>query len=470
MQSRVLCLKLHKEQLKPNKALTLATIGECFLQFTPRLQWREDEGGLWYFLDIASTSHFFEGEDALLSRVLTLSRELGLRTQGSAIADTPAGAQAFSQSGASVIVPAGEERTQLLKLPLQLLTQLEGLKPWTKPNAVENLITFLLTLGFRRTGDLAHFTLASFQERWGETGESLWRKLNGKDQQVISPLLPIEPLTYYTHLDFPISLVSLLLHQSQKSLDFLFARLAGRRLFARRLVINLRCEYNNGASHRIEIEPNTPSRDQDLFLALIEKRLSEIDFENPIRDFEIEIIPCPEKVQQFDFFEPRNSDQNKMQTLFSLLAQSALKPGFYQIENAIEPERGWKIVSEPKAQTDDGAVQKKALRGRSSEDSVSTKFNPNAISPKPAYGESVMSAPRPTRLLNKPLLLELDELQSMKILSHNPVERLESGWWDDNRAGPMRRDYYFAISGDGQCLWIYQDLLTSDYFLHGYFD
>jgi protein ImuB len=464
---------LHKDQLKRSKILSPAAIGECFLQFTPRLQWREDESGILYFLDIASTSHLFQGEGALLKRVLGLARELGLRVQGSAIADTPAGAQAFSQ-GQIPGCAEGEELAYLRQLPLQLLAQLEGLKPWARSTSIENLITFLLTLGFKTAGDLAHFTLASFQERWGETGEILWQRLNGKDQQVISPLIPVEPLSDYTHLDFPISLVSLLLHQSQKSLDFLFARLAGRRLFARRLVLNLRCEYNSSgnAAHRIEIEPNTPSRDQDLFITLIEKRLSELNLENPIRDFEIEIVPCPEKIQQFDFFEPRNSEHNKMQTLFSLLTQSSLKPGFYQIQNAIEPERGWTIVAEPKKEIADAnqPVTKGIKRLNRKSKLEESPFNANSIALKPAYGQAVMSAPRPTRLLVKPLPLSLEELQSMKILSHNPVERLESGWWDDGRAGPLRRDYYFAISGDGQCLWIYQDLLNSEYFLHGYFD
>lgn len=89
-----------------------------------------------------------------------------------------------------------------------------------------------------------------------------------------------------------------------------------------------------------------------------------------------------------------------------------------------------------------------------------------AIAPQPHYGAMVMQAPRPTRLLQKPLLLTVADLQRLKILSANPIERLEDAWWETD----TRRDYYFAIGSDGQCLWVYQDLRTGEHYLHGYFD
>src|SRR5690606_37767053 len=137
-------------------------------------------------------------------------------------------------------------------------------------------------------------------ERWGETGALIWKRIHAKDRQVVSPLVPTDPLEDYVHLDFPVSLVSLLLHQVQKSIAFLFARLQGRRLIAQRLTLILHCEYSN-ARHKIEIEPVTPSRDRSLFLTLIENRLNDLDLENPIRDFEIQVTPVPEKSQQLDF-------------------------------------------------------------------------------------------------------------------------------------------------------------------------
>jgi protein ImuB len=45
-------------------------------------------------------------------------------------------------------------------------------------------------------------------------------------------------------------------------------------------------------------------------------------------------------------------------------------------------------------------------------------------------------------------------------------ERLETGWWD----GPLQRRDYFRIELEsGEWLWIYHDLRSHDWWLHGRF-
>ena len=51
------------------------------------------------------------------------------------------------------------------------------------------------------------------------------------------------------------------------------------------------------------------------------------------------------------------------------------------------------------------------------------------------------------------------------LLEHGP-ERIESGWWD---GGDVRRDYYRASNPRGAMLWVYQDLRSQDWYLHGVF-
>ena len=411
------------------------------------------------FIDIASTSHLFQGEEEVMRAARLLAQDLGFGATA-AIADTPAGAQAFATAHPGTILPMGEERERLRDLSLPLLLHVEGLEAWARPTQIEAILTFFLMLGFRTAGDLARLTLSSFQERWGETGALFWKRINAFDQQVISPLLPSEELEDYIHLDFPISLASLLQHHTDKSLDYLFARLSGRRLFARKLVVTLHAEYSN-VKTKIEIEPNVPCRDQALFATLLENKLGSLDLENPIRDFEVHIVPCPEKATQLDFFEPRTSDSDRLQTLMSLLLQSSIKPGFYEIEPHIMPERAWRIVAETKQKY---STHHKQIH------MTSPTYPQLAIAPAPQYGESVMQAPRPTRILKQPRALTIEDLAGLNVLSHHPIERLENAWWDDTKDGFADRDYYFAISSQGQCMWIYQDLQSDEYFLHGYFD
>jgi protein ImuB len=46
-------------------------------------------------------------------------------------------------------------------------------------------------------------------------------------------------------------------------------------------------------------------------------------------------------------------------------------------------------------------------------------------------------------------------------------ERLESGWW---RGPSVRRDYYRIETEDGQWWWVYRDLNSTAWFVHGHFD
>lgn len=45
-------------------------------------------------------------------------------------------------------------------------------------------------------------------------------------------------------------------------------------------------------------------------------------------------------------------------------------------------------------------------------------------------------------------------------------ERIESGWWDGQ---DIRRDYYVAQDTDGSQLWVFRDLCSHTWFLHGFF-
>jgi protein ImuB len=512
--SRILCLKLQELPSSfgiKTKKRTAHAIAESFLKFSPRLVYRlsEEASGhrlLWLFIDIASTSHLFHGEEECAREACALSQALGYGVQYS-VSDTPSGAQAFIAAHPNTICPPGEEREHLKTLSLPLLLHLEGVEAWAesgaKPSQIESILTFFLTIGFKTVGDLARLSSSSFHERWGSVGLLLWKRLNALDRAVISPLMPTEPLEDYVHLDFPISLVPLLIRHSEKSLDYLFARLQGRRLFASRLVFIFHCEYS-GARHRIEIEPNTPSRDRALFETLLENRLSALNLENPIRDFEVHIVPCAEKAPQLDFFEPRATHADRLETLFSLLLQSSVKPGLFELQEAVMPEASWRVTSEPATRgetvvrPEEVTIRRQRLRaaeagisfgdgsfggspvgaaidGSRESTRPSARVAEKSLAYRPAYGAPVKMAPRPTRLLNEPIPLTIEEIERCKILSSTPIERLETAWWEETTMSPpyarsQKRDYYFAVSPEGQCLWIFQDLLTEEYFLHGYFD
>jgi len=46
-------------------------------------------------------------------------------------------------------------------------------------------------------------------------------------------------------------------------------------------------------------------------------------------------------------------------------------------------------------------------------------------------------------------------------------ERLETGWW---RSGGIRRDYFRVLTESGQQFWMFRDLDTGEWRLHGSYE
>lgn len=55
----------------------------------------------------------------------------------------------------------------------------------------------------------------------------------------------------------------------------------------------------------------------------------------------------------------------------------------------------------------------------------------------------------------------------LEVVASTGPERLESGWW---RGPSARRDYYRVTTHQGSWWWLYRDLKTGKWFLHGAFD
>lgn len=68
---------------------------------------------------------------------------------------------------------------------------------------------------------------------------------------------------------------------------------------------------------------------------------------------------------------------------------------------------------------------------------------------------------RPLWLLPEPRALESSALPGPA----SSAERIESGWWDDH---DVQRDYYIVHLNHGPDLWVFQDLRTSGWYLHGF--
>jgi len=421
-------------------------VAENFLIFSPRVHYRDP--GL-VFLEVSTTAPLFGGEDALFKEATKVAREFFPETQA-AIADTPSVAQLLCEEKPFHISKPNEDLKELDEVPLYRLKDLEGLIAWRSTREVEHMVNFFSTLGVHKIGQLKQFEIDSLRERWNETGSLVWKRLHGLDRQVISPLNPTEGLEDYVYLEFAVSHLPFLLHCLESSLSRLIHRLEGRREFAQKVILQLFCEYSN-SFHLIELTPNSPSRSLELYLKLLERKLSEISLENPIKEFKIEILSGPEKIQQLGFWEPKQQEADKLDQVKSLFHQASLSTGYLSPRDEIFPENSWDLLNEFEDQME-------------VEDVI--EVSGQSLRLTTSYSKNISQSPRPSRLLKKPKRLSQQEVDRLQFLSVHPVERMEGSWWENTRG----RDYFFATSPQGQFLWVYFDRIEQEYFVHGHFD
>jgi protein ImuB len=184
---------------------------------------------------------------------------------------------------------------------------------------------------------------------------------------------------------------------------------------------------------------------------MLERKLLTLNLENPVREFEVTIVSCPEKAQQLSFWEPQSRDKDKLNRLLNLISDTCSACGFFQMNNEVLPEKSWQLDPLAKKyipQTD--ITQKEG----------------DALKVLPAYGKSTSYSPRPTRLLSEPKVLSEKEMRTIKLLHWQPSEIIETQWWQT----PVQRNYYLATTKQGEFYWVFKNNLDQSYYLHGYFD
>lgn len=439
---RTLCINLKTPQESSS--------AEAFLLLSPRVQFRFPQ---FIFVEIETTQHLFGGEQGCLEKALQIALKFS-SDPALAIADTPPAAQMLAKWRPGFIAPAGKEQEAFRGLGLDALKDLEGLHPWPQKKPIDHMIEFFHALGVHGLEDVLNFRMNSLRERWGPFGVLLWNRLHSQDSQVLSPLIPRDPLVGYGYFDDPLGAVPLLMARIRLQLDILFARLTGLSRYAQRMDVVLHCEYSD-KKYSLSIEPVSPTRDQILFEDLLEKKLSQLVLQNPIREFEVSIFDVPEKIQQLDFFEPRDTTEDRWRRLISFAKQSQCDMGFLQMEASHFPEQSFRLVTDwPEDFKAHDLVERQE----------------EALQIKSVYAKGLATSPRPSLLLEKPQPLSPVEAQKLRFVSSMPSERIESSWWQLSVQDLKNRDYYFALSHQGQLLWVFKDRINSQVYLHGYFD
>lgn len=222
---------------------------------------------------------------------------------------------------------------------------------------------------------------------------------------------------------YPIEMAQALLFPLHRMLQELQGYLRGRDVAVESLVITLR--HRDAAPTRLELRMSAPQRDAAVLLPLLRERLERTVLPAPVMQIILEakrfVAPV---IAQGNLFEERTAHDAQWSQLLDRLRARLGDEAIRELHlvNDHRPERAWCLED--------------------------AGFTDDPTSPLPD---------RPVWILNPQPLHELP-----KLLGH--PERIEAGWWED---GDQRRDYYVAETARGARWWVYRDLQSNAWFLHG---
>ena len=475
-------------------------------------------------LDITGCGQLFGGESTLAEQLLKELRTAGYRAR-IAIADTIAVVWAFAHfdakpSGHSMpslqsfqnqpVVPqktSRKNRDLSLKLPVLIMP------PGQHDNALEQLplsaarllpgdTAVLSQLGLLSIRQLKQLPTEDLPARLSADAVERVAQLNGIQEEWIQPIPEASPVAAEWASEFPAKNHADLLQVLDHLIQRICEQLERRRVGCIRLTSQLHC-INDGENstedsmpsapttmfetrqltgsknstrvqQQLVVETVKPTQSAKLLMDIVTLRLEAMKLALAVDRVSMTAATSPlPVVRQKDLFDDTQHfiPTEELSTLITRLnsrlgAQSVL---IAQKVADVRPEhtvRLQPVVANPDAES----------ISASREDVVHQLVTPTESD---FSSTSLANMPRPVRLLPAPFLLpdaSGEALISQGIswqgnrLSISRIigpERLLTAWWLDET---IQRDYYRVLTYDGPMLWIYKDLSTGSWWLHGFFD
>jgi protein ImuB len=373
---------------------------------------------LW--LEIGASRALFGDHAVLRARLAAELTPLGYGFR-LGIAPTPQGATILARAGlASVALTRAQLLRQLGPLPLQLLS------------LPDEQLAALHGAGLRHIGELLPLPAAAIARRFGPAASLYLQRLRGAAHE---PQHYVQaPAHFASRCEFSgaISDTTALLFPLQRLLAGLQGYLRSLDRAVQRYSLCL--EHHRATATQLTIGLARPGRDAAQFLALARERLAATTLAAPVHGLRVEADELLQPlVLQGDMFshaaQQAEQLQHSLDRLAARLGHDAVRTLCRTADH--RPERAWRLR----------AAQLTAQ-----------------LSAQLAAPPAAQAPDRPCWLLLEPRRIDMP-----RELLAGP-ERIESGWWD---GADVARDYYLARGEHGAQLWVYNDLRSGAWCLHG---
>ena len=432
----------------------LNALSDWCSRYTPLVA-RDGENGL--FLDITGCSHLFGGEEALFADAIHRLTSMGLCVAG-AIAHTPGLAWAAARflptsdlSARRIAWPDGE--TVLAPLPVTAL------------RLGEAEIAGLMKTGLRRIGDLLGAPRAPIARRFGPQVLLRLDQALGREEEPISPRLPVAGLSVERRLSEPVAreedLLFLAGELSRALVPMLEARGLGGRLFELSLL------RGDGAVLHVHAGSSRPLRDYRRMEALFAGRFTALQDEIDA-GFGFETLRL--SVSHAEPLEARQMDMGvaaeTAQTLADFIDQATARFGadcllVPTLRPSHLPERASALL--PAREIFSAGAENAAAAP-----SPFRPVRPIRLFRYPEPVEAVAEVPE-----GPPVQFRWRRTMH-RVASAEGPERIAGEWWIDGEEAPTR-DYYRIEDEAGRRYWLYREGLYDRepgkprWFMHGLF-
>lgn len=426
-------------------------------------------------LESGGSAHLFGGEAPMLEHAVRGLARLGFSARA-AVADSPRAAFSLARGALDqpAIAPPGEGERALAGLDLSVL-QLD-----------RSTLESLGALGLHRLGDVLALPREGLAARFSPLLDRRVRELLGETRQAPQPYRQRSCFAERIELETPVEGGQPLLFLAKRLVDQLSARLEGSGAGLLELV--LRLEHEKHPATLVRVRSLRAQQSPKALILLLTTKLDVVEFQHPVSALELEAGEWGAlEARQGNLFEGRAQRQHD--ELPDLLARLAARLGKDALQRAelcedYRPEHSWKAAPyleeggestpkrgahPPSKRTKPRQRKPKRSKGAAKAESPWEELFHQSPSGAPALGLPL----RPAWLLQppRPIVVESaagipQSYEGQPLLRVEGPERIRSGWWERRE---VWRDYFRVQLGDGEWLWIYHDLLSKTFYLHGRF-
>ncbi len=400
-------------------------------------------------LDVTGVAPLFGSERALVDQIAKGLQRLGLLVQ-LALADSIGAAWAVSHYGfpnpfvaETNIVDCGGSREALRPLPLAALRL---------PVA---MVETLGRLGLRQIGEMLLIPRVELQVRFGTLLLEQIDQALGATTEVIRPVQPSPNFTAKWLLEPPVERRDAIGTVIGRLIGQLTQRLADRGEGALQLQCQLDCRP--AAATSFEVGLFRPTADPQRLLELVNMQMERIRLPDPVGAVLIQVTRYARlECRQQEFFDREGSHENDSPEVAALVERLTSRLGrtrvvHCQLQSDAQPEVAYReqpLINRP--------PRRKRFR--------------------PTNG-AFAPLDRPLHLLNEPIKILVIVVvpeglpirfryrgRDYEVARRWGPERIETGWW---RRRGVRRDYYRVETKTGHRFWLFRQLQTGSWFLHG---